>query len=71
MNEKYTDYELSSLYKKEPCEFKVYAIESYTEAGFSEKTNIIGYFSTKRKAIDYLNSHNIEGQIFIRPIHVK
>ena len=71
MNEKYTDYELSPSYKEEPCEFKVYVIKSYIEAGFSTSTDIIGYFSTKQKAIDYINSHNIRGQILIRPIHVK
>ena len=56
---------------KSEYEFKVYVLESYTEAGFSSRAEVIGYFSTKEKAIDYLNSNTVKGQVSIYPIFVK
>lgn len=71
----FSDVESSMFYEEpnEPYKFKIYMVEDFIEAGFSCRTNILGYFENKQKAIDFINSDEIkyEGQLSISPLHVR
>ena len=74
MNKDFLDYESHWFYSTkipESYEFKIYLLEGTEETGHSSRTINYGYFSTKDKAINYLNNHQVVAQVTIKPIYVK